>query len=157
MQFVAIMKIITKNKRASFDYEILEKYETGIELSGQEVKSVKSGHISISGSFAIERHSEIFLINAFIPPYQAKNITKDYNPLRTRRLLMHRSEIEKLIGKTREKGLTLVPLRVYNKGGKIKIEIAIARSKKKIDKREQIREREIKREIEREFKEKRYR
>jgi len=150
------MKTIAKNKRASFDYEILEKYEAGIELLGQEVKSIRNGRISISGSFAIEKNSQVFLINAFIPPYQPQNAPKNYDPSRTRKLLMHKSEIKKLVGKTREKGLTLIPLRVYNKGGKIKIEIATAKSKKKIDKREKIKEKEIEREIEREVKEKRY-
>jgi len=146
------MKIIAKNKRAIFDYEILEKYEAGMELSGPEVKSIRKGYISLAGSFAIVKNSQLYLLNAFISPYQAENTPKDYSPSRTRKLLLHKSEIKKLIGKTKGKGLTLIPLRIYNKRGKIKTEIALAKSKKKVDKRERIKKREIKREIEREFK-----
>jgi len=146
------MKVIVKNKRAIFDYEILEKHEAGMELSGSEVKSIRGGLISLLGSFVIVKNSQLYLLNASISPYQPRNIPQDYNPSRTRRLLLHRSEIKKLIGKTREKGLTLIPLQVYNKRGKIKIEIALAKSRKKVDKREKIKERETKREIEREFK-----
>lgn len=146
------MKIITKNKRAFFDYEILEKYEAGIKLLGPEVKSIKTGKISVKGSFVIIKQNEAYLLNAFIPPYQPKNTPKDYDPSHTRKLLLKKKEIKSLIGKTKQKNLTLVPLRVYNKKGKIKIEIALAKSRKKIDKREKIKKRDIQKEIAREIK-----
>lgn len=146
------MKVFAKNKRAYFDYEILEKYEAGIELLGFEVKAIKTGHLSLKGSFAVIKNMEVFLINAYIPPYQPNNTPKDYDPLRTRKLLFKKSEIKSLIGKQKQRGLTLVPLRVYNRRGKIKIEIGLAKSKKKIDKREKIKKREFEREKERTMK-----
>ena len=144
---------IVKNKRAYFDYEILEKYEAGIELFGYEVKSIKTGHISLRGSFVIIKKSEVFLLNASISPYQPGNTPKDYDPLRRRKLLLHKNEVKSLIGKSKQKGLTLVPLRVYTKRRKIKIKIGLARAKKKLDKREIIKKREIERESKREIKE----
>ncbi|MFH0987383.1 MAG: SsrA-binding protein SmpB [Patescibacteria group bacterium] len=150
------MKVIAQNKKVSFDYEILEKYEAGVELLGLEVKSIKNGHISIQGSFVVVRDSQLYLLNAFVPPYQPKNAPSNYNPSRTRRLLLHRFQTKKLIGKTKEKGLTLMPFKVYNKDNKIKIEVVLARPRKKIDKREKIRERDVQREIERELKERSY-
>jgi len=150
------MKVIAQNKKVSFDYEILEKYEAGVELLGFEVKSIKSGHISIQGSFVVVRDSQLYLLNAFVPPYQPKNAPSNYNPSRTRRLLLHRFQTKKLIGKTKEKGLTLMPFKVYNKDNKIKIEVVLARPRKKIDKREKIRGRDVQREIERELKERSY-
>ena len=150
------MKVIAQNKKVSFDYEILEKYEAGVELLGLEVKSIKNGHISIQGSFVVVRDSQLYLLNAFVPPYQPKNAPSNYNPSRTRRLLLHRFQTKKLIGKTKEKGLTLMPFKVYNKDNKIKIEVVLARPRKKIDKREKIRGRDVQREIERELKERSY-
>ncbi|OHA07804.1 MAG: SsrA-binding protein [Candidatus Sungbacteria bacterium RIFCSPLOWO2_01_FULL_47_10] len=148
------MVAIATNKRAFFDYEILETYEAGLELFGFEVKSVKTGHISLGGSYIIIRPKpsgsvEAELLNAHIPPYQPKNAPASYEPYRTRKLLLHKSEIKALIGKSAQKGLTLVPLRVYNKRGKIKLEFGLARSKKKQDKRETIKRREAEREIDR--------
>ena len=140
---------LTENKRAYFDYEILEKYEAGIELSGQEVKSIKTGRINLAGSHIIIRGNEAWLLNADIPPYQPKNAPVNYDPKRARRLLLHKSEIAGLTGKTKEKGLTLLPLKVYIKGQKIKIEIGLGKSRKKADKREAIRKREIEKEIRR--------
>lgn len=139
--------IITTNKRAYFDYEILETYESGIELKGFEVKSIKNGRINLAGSYAIVKNNEIWLLNADIPPFQPKNAPLDYNSKRTRRLLLKKEEIKNLIGKIHEKGLTLAPLKVYTKYGKIKIEIGLAKSRKKSDKRELIKKREIKKEI----------
>lgn len=147
------MKIIVKNKRAFFDYEIFEKYLAGIELFGFEVKSIKNGRISLENSFVIVKNSEVFLFNAFVPPYQVKNTPKDYDPQRKRKLFLKKEEIGKLIGKSKEKGLTLIPLAVYNLKGKIKIEMALAKAKKRIDKKEKIKERDLKREIKRELKE----
>jgi|SRR3989344_5156159 len=143
---------IANNKRAYFDYEILETHEAGIELLGTEVKSAKLGHISLAGSYAVARNNEIWLLNASIPPHQPKNAPKTYDPLRSRRLLLHRSEIKELIGKISQRGLTIVPLKVYTKRARIKILIGLARHKKQSDKRETIRRRESEREIERTLK-----
>lgn len=139
------------NRRALFDYEILKTYEAGIELFGFEVKAIKSGRVNLAGAYAVVQGEEIWLLNVSIPPYQAKNTPQDYNETRSRRLLLHKSEIKELIGRTAQKGLTLVPLRVYDKKSKIKIAFALARRKKKHDKREVIKERETKREIGRAF------
>lgn len=143
------MDIISTNKRAWFDYDILKTYEAGIELLGPEVKSVKNSRINLSGSYVIIQNNQAWLLNADIPAYQPKNMKPGYNPKRTRRLLLHKSEISELIGKTKEKGLTLMPLKVYTKGQKIKVEIGLGKSKNKADKRETIKRREIKREIKR--------
>ena len=139
--------IITTNKRAYFDYNILEAYEAGIELKGFEVKSIKTGRINLAGSYAIIRDNQAWLINADIPPYQPKNAPEDYDSKRTRRLLLKKSEIKNLIGRVAEKGLTLMPLRVYTKSRKIKIEIGLGKSRKKKDKRELIKKRETIREM----------
>ncbi len=143
--------VIATNKRAYFDYEILETYEAGIELKGFEVKAIKSGRINLGGSYAIIRNNQVWLLNSDIPPYQPKNMPADYNSKRTRRLLLQKSEIKNLIGRVQEKGLTLMPLKVYTKGktGRIKIEIGLGKSRKKADKRELIKKREIQREIKR--------
>lgn len=145
------MKENTVNPRAYFDYEILETYEAGIELYGFEVRAVKTGHINLAGSFAIIKNDEAWLLNATIPPYQPKNAPQDYDPARSRRLLLHKSEIKELIGKSIQKGLTIVPLKVYTKRNRVKILIGLARHKKKADKREIIKKREIAREIKREL------
>ena len=142
----------TENRKARFDYEILEKYEVGIELLGTEVKSVRGGHMSLEGAFVIVRGGECFLINANIPPYQAKNTSADYDPLRNRKLLLTKKEIKELAGNEKNKSLTIVPISVYNKGRKIKVEIATVKGKKKHDKRETIKRRETDREIRREIK-----
>lgn len=143
--------VISTNKRAYFDYEILETFEAGIELRGFEVKAIKSGRINLAGSYAIIRSNQIWLLNADIPPYQPKNMPEDYDSKRTRRLLLKKSEIKNLIGRVQEKGLTLLPLKVYTKGksGRIKIEIALGKSRKKADKRQLIKKREAAREIKR--------
>ncbi|MDP2864196.1 MAG: SsrA-binding protein SmpB [bacterium] len=146
------MKVLSENKKAYFNYEILEKFEAGISLIGQEVKSIKTRGVSLTGSYVVLRDNEVFWIGINIPPYQPKNAPKDYNPARTRKLLLKKSEIKYLIGKTRQKGLTLVPLRVYTKNGKIKLEFGIAKGKKKADKRESIKKRESQREIARALK-----
>jgi len=141
------MKLIAKNKRAYFDYEILEKFEAGISLTGQEVKSIKLGRISLKGSYVILKDEEVFLVGCYVPPYQPKNAPPDYNPERARKLLLKKAEIKSLIGKTKIRGLTLVPLRVYTKRSLIKVEIGLAKRKKKVDKRELIKKREAEREI----------
>src|SRR3989338_415385 len=141
-----------ENRKARFDYEILEKYETGIELLGSEVKSVRGGQMSLEGAFVIIRGGETYLINANVPPYQPKNAPKDYDPLRNRKLLLTKKEIIELAGGEKNKSLTIVPLSVYNKGKKIKLALALVRGKKKLDKRETIKKRETDREIRREYK-----
>lgn len=146
------MKVLSENKKAYFDYQILKKFEAGIVLIGQEVKSIKLGRISLKGSYVVLRNEEVFLIGANVPPYQPKNAPPDYEPERSRKLLLNKAEIKKLIGKTKQKGLTLIPLKVYTKHAKIKLEFGIGRGKKKIDKRESIKKREIEREIQRELK-----
>jgi len=153
------MSILAENRRSSYDYEILETYEAGLVLFGFEVKAIKTGRVSLTGSFVTAKNKELFLTNALIPPYQAANIPIDYNQTRPRKLLMKKSEISSLIGKLKAKGLTLVPIRLYTKKntlrgaqGKIKLEFAVAKGKRKIDKRETIKKREFEREKEREFK-----
>ncbi|MCX6702291.1 MAG: SsrA-binding protein SmpB [Candidatus Wolfebacteria bacterium] len=140
---------IAENKRAYFDYSILETYEAGIELLGFEVKAIKSGRMNLGGSFVVLRGGEAWLLNADIPPYQPLNTPEDYDSKRTRKLLLKKSELEGLIGRTKEKGLTLIPLKAYTKNHRIKLEIGLARSKKAPDKRESIKKREALREIRR--------
>jgi SsrA-binding protein len=141
-----------ENRKARFNYEILEKYETGIELLGTEVKSVRGGQMSLEGAFVIIRGGEAYLINANIPPYQAKNAPKDYDPLRNRKVLLTKKEINELQGSEKNKSLTIVPISVYNKGSKIKLEIALVKGKKKFDKRETLKKRDTDRELRRDYK-----
>ena len=146
------MKTLAKNKKAYFDYEILEKFEAGIVLIGQEVKSIKLDRINLSGAYVVLRGGEVYLVNASVPPYQPKNLQIDYDPTRPRKLLLRKSEIKYLIGKTEEKRLTLIPLRVYANKGKIKLEFAVGKGRKKANKKELIKKRDTEREIERELK-----
>lgn len=148
------MPILATNPRVKFDYHILETYEAGLVLSGQEVKSIKNGRMSLKGSYVTIKNEECWLINANIPPYQPKNAPADYEPTRTRKLLLQKKEIRNLIGQTKQKGLTLAPLRVYTKRGRIKLEFGLAKGKRKADKREKIKEREAKKRIERALKDK---
>ncbi len=141
-----------ENRKARFDYEILEKYETGIELLGTEVKSVRGGQMSLEGAFVIIRGGEAFLINSNIPPFQPKNAPKDYDPLRNRKLLLTKKEIAELAGSEKNKSLTIVPISVYNKNRKIKVNIALVKGKKKFDKRETLKKRDTDRELRREYK-----
>lgn len=143
---------LVKNKKAHFNYEILEKTEAGIELLGFEVKSLKAGQGSLEGAHITLRGNEAFVINMQIPPYQPANTPNDYDPLRNRRLLLTKKEIASLSGEEKQKGLTIVPLSVYNKGRKLKLEIAVVRGKKKYDKRETIKKRDTDREIRRTLK-----
>lgn len=133
---------MTFNKRANFDYEIEEKFEAGIELKGYEVKAVKNGHMQIAGSYAVIRHNEAWLLNSHIPPYQPKNTPKDYDPARSRRLLLTKKETDYLSGKLHEKGLTLLPLEVYTKRGLVKLKLGLGKPLKKADKREVIKKRD---------------
>lgn len=145
------MKYLAENRKARFDYEILETYEAGIVLIGQEVKSIKASRANLTGSYVLIKPNGAVLINAEIPPFQPKNAPNDYNPSRTRQLLLHKDELKYLLGKTKE-GLTIVPLSIYNKGRRIKLTISLARHKKKQDKRETIKRRETEREIRRTLK-----
>ena len=146
------MKILAGNKKAYFNFRILEKFEAGLVLIGQEVKSIKLGRINLAGSYVVIKENEAYLIGCRVPPYQPKNAPLDYNPERSRKLLLKKLEIKYLIGKSKQKGLTLVPLRVYTKRGKIKLEFGIAKGKRKVDKRELIKKRDAEREMKRAFK-----
>lgn len=141
------MKVLAENKKAYFNYQVLEKFQAGISLLGQEVKSLKTRGVNLAGTYAVLKDGEIFWLGAKIPPYQPKNAPADYNPERSRKLLLRKTEIKYLIGKTSQRGLTLIPLKVYTKNGKIKLEFGLAKGKKKFDKRETIKKREVEKEI----------
>lgn len=147
------MKTLAINKRASFDYELLDRYEAGLALSGQEVKSVKTGHISLKGSFVTLKGNELYLTNAFIPPYPFAGDLPQYDPSRARKLLLKKSEIRSLIGKVRVQGLTLLPLRVYTRRRLLKVEFAVGKGKKTRDKRQTIAKREAERQAQRALRE----
>ena len=136
------MKTFAVNKRANYDYEILEKLEGGLVLKGCEVKSIKTGHISLKGAFVTIKGNELFLTNASIPAYQPANMPETYDSTRPRKVLARKSQIKSLIGKISQKGLTLVPVKVYSKHGLVKLEFGIGKGKRKIDKREDIKKRE---------------
>ncbi len=146
------MAIFAENRKALFEYEILETFEAGLVLFGAEVKSVKNGRMNLAGSYVRFHNGELYLIGSSIAPYQPKNQPADYDPGRSRKLLLRKKEIAYLSGKSQIKGLTLVPIKVYSKGRKIKLEFALARGKKKYDKRSAISKRESARKIERELK-----
>jgi len=147
------IKIIAQNKKAYHDYFIEETYEAGIVLSGTEVKSIRMGKVNLKDSFARVENNEVYLYNMHISPYEKGNIfNKD--PLRTRKLLLNRHEINKLIGYVTRKGYTLIPTKLYLKRGLVKVELAVARGKKLYDKREDIARRDAKSELEKHFKEK---
>ena len=149
------MKTFAVNKRANYDYEILEKLEGGLALKGCEVKSIKTGHISLKGSFVTVKGNELFLTNASIPAYQPANMPDNYDSTRPRKVLARKSQIKSLIGKISQKGLTLVPIKVYSKHGLVKLEFGVGKGKRKIDKRENIKKREEKVKMERIMKDKR--
>ena len=141
------MKVITENRKARHDYTIEESFEAGIELKGTEVKSMRAGRANLKDSFAVIENGELYLYGMHISPYEHGNIF-NVEPMRPRKLLMHKKEIMRLLGKTKEQGLTLVPLKAYFKKDKIKIELALAKGKKLYDKREAAAEKTAKREIE---------
>jgi SsrA-binding protein len=145
-------RVVARNKKAHHDYFVEESFEAGIELVGTEVKSIRNGKVNIKDSFARVDNGELYLHNMHISPYEKGNIyNKD--PLRTRKLLVHKKEIRKLIGYTQQKGLTLVPLKVYITRGLVKIELAVARGKKSYDKRDDLAKKDAQRRIERAIKE----
>jgi len=140
------MEIVSTNKKARFNYEIIEKIEAGIALKGTEVKSIRNRNVSIGESYAQIKDNEVFLHNLHISPYEQGN-RENHDPIRVRKLLLHKREIKKLVAKTQQKGLSLVPLSIYLRKGKIKVELAIGRGKRLVDKREAIKKKTIEREI----------
>ncbi len=147
--FGMINAMLLDNRKAHFNYEFLETFNVGIELLGHEVKSLRAKLGSLEGAHVIVRGGEAFLVGAYIPAYQPKNAPKGFDERRNRKLLLTRKEIHDLSQSESKKGLTIVPISVYNKGRKIKVDIAIARGKKKFDKRETIKKREVERDIRR--------
>jgi SsrA-binding protein len=145
-------KVITDNRQARYLYEILETYEVGIQLTGTEVKSIRAGKVNLKDGYALIRNGEAWLINTHISPYTSSGQYFNHEPRRTRKLLLHRQEIRKLIGKVEQQGLTLVPLKMYLKGGWVKLSIGLGKGKKVHDKREDIKRRQDQRDIQRAMK-----
>ena len=151
MYYESVANLI-EHKRVHFDYELLEQFEAGVQLFGTEVKSLRAHHGKLEGAHVTVRGGEAFLMNAEIPPFQAANASKGYESTRNRRLLMTKKEIAEIAKAEEQAGLTIVPISVYNKGRKMKLQVGIARGKKRFDKRETTKKRETEREIRREMK-----
>ncbi len=149
---VMTQKHLVQNPRAYFDFDILETFEAGVSLLGTEVKSIHQGQGKLEGSHIVVRGGEAFLVGASIPAFQKANAPKTYDPERSRTLLLTKKELVKLEQEGEKAGLTIVPIKWYNKGSKLKLEIALARGKKKFDKRQSIKERDVKRDLAREHK-----
>ena len=147
-------KLIARNRKARHDYEIMDSFETGIVLKGTEVKSLRAAKVNLKDSYATIERGEVVLYNLHISPYEAAN-RYNHEPERPRKLLLHRSEIRRLVGRTEQKGLTLVPLKLYFKQGRAKVELALARGKRQYDRRQDIARREMQRDIERALKDRR--
>jgi SsrA-binding protein len=145
-------KVVSDNRQARYLYEILETYEAGIELTGTEVKSIRAGKANLQDGYALIRDGEVWLINAHISPYTSSGQYFNHEPRRTRKLLLHREQIRKLIGKVEQQGLTLVPLKMYLKRGWVKVSIALGKGKKVHDKREDIKRRQDQRDMQRAMK-----
>jgi SsrA-binding protein len=145
-------KIVSDNRQARFLYEILETYEAGIELKGTEVKSIRAGKVNLRDAYGLIRNGEAWLINVHISPHESSGEYFNHDPRRTRKLLLHKQQIRKLIGKVEQEGLTLVPLKMYLKRGLVKIDLALGKGKKLHDKREDTKRRDDKREMERAMK-----
>jgi SsrA-binding protein len=146
------MNALTENKKARLEYEVLEEFEAGLELFGYEVKALRAGMASLLGSRVMVRGGEAYLVGATVRPYQEKNTPGSYDPERSRRLILHKKEIAEIASAEGQKGLTILPLMVYNKNRRLKLKVAIARHKKKQDKREALKERDTKRSIRRTLK-----
>jgi SsrA-binding protein len=142
------VKVVASNRRARHDYEIIDTYEAGLVLQGSEIKSIREGHVQLKDSFAHVRDGEMFLIGSYIGPY-AFSAGGGHEPERSRKLLLQRRQINRIASELAEKGLTLIPLRMYLKKGKAKVELGLARGKRTIDKRETIKQRDLDREMER--------
>lgn len=145
-------KVVSDNRQARYLYEILETYEAGIQLTGTEVKSIRAGKVNLQDGYALIRDGEAWLINIHISPYNSSGQYFNHEPRRTRKLLLHKQEIRKLIGKVEQQGLTLVPLKMYLKRGLVKLSIGLARGKKIYDKREDMKRRQDQREMQRAMK-----
>jgi SsrA-binding protein len=145
------IKIVTTNRKAHFNYEVIEAYEAGIVLMGTEIKSVRDGKMSIGDSYCIARNGEVMMINSHIEEYIFGN-RFNHEPKRTRKLLLHKKEIQRLIGKTSERGFSIIPLKAYFRRGKLKVEIALCRGKKAFDKKETLKERDLKKQFQKEVK-----
>jgi SsrA-binding protein len=143
------VKVIAKNRRALFDYHVESRVEAGISLTGTEVKSLREGSAQLSDSYAIGQHGELYLLNAQIPPYKPAGPLLNHEPKRTRKLLLHRREIDRLLEQQQKGGYALIPLSIYFKDGRVKVEIGVAKGKRAADKRDSIAEREARREMER--------
>lgn len=146
------MSSLAGNKRARFDFDILQEFEAGLVLLGTEVKSIRAGRAKLEGSYVVVRGGEAFLVGASIPAFQPINTAKGYDPERSRKLLLSPKELKLIHRETEQSHLTAVPLSLYNKGGKIKLELGLARGKKQADKRESLKARDVKREIDRTLK-----
>lgn len=140
------MKVIAENKRARFEYEILEKFEAGIVLSGHEAKSAKMGHPNLTGSYGVVRGGEAYVLELDMPSFQPLNVPGDYDSKRTKKLLLTKKEINRLAGKLQE-GLTLVPIKMYSKNGLVKVELGLGKGRKKKDKRDYLKKRDTEKEI----------
>lgn len=147
------VKVIYNNKRANFDYELLERFEAGLVLTGTEIKSIRANHVSLQRSYVQPNGDELWLLEANISPYEHGN-RENHEPTRPRKLLLHRREINRILTQLAQKGLTVVPTRLYLKGGRAKVEVALARGKRKVDKREDIARRDADRQVERALREK---
>ncbi len=150
------VKVVARNRKARHDYFIEETYEAGIKLKGTEIKSIREGRVNLKDSFALVEEGELYLHNMHISPYKQGN-RANHEPERKRKLLLHKKQIRSLLGATRQKGFTLIPLKLYLKGNLAKVELALAKGKEKHDKREDIKRREHQREMERALKDKNYR
>lgn len=149
---MAGIKVIAQNKRGYFDYEIIENVEAGIVLTGPEVKSIKAGHVNLKDSYGVVHDGELWLLNAHVSAYRFAP-DPSYDPERSRKLLLNKKELRSLVGRIETKGLTLIPLKIYLKGGLIKVELGLGRGRKRYDKRELIKKRDVEREIRQELKE----
>lgn len=142
-------KDLARNKRVRYDYDLIETYEAGLKLIGTEVKSVRAGRMSLQGAFITLHDNEAYLTNATIPPWQPNNTPDSYDPVRSRKLLLAKAELKQLLGTKESQGLTIVPIRAYTKGRTVKLEIALARGKKKYDKKQSKKEADIERDVDR--------
>jgi SsrA-binding protein len=147
------MPTLALNKKARFDYEILESFEGGLVLAGHEVKSIKAGHAQLKGSFLHIYKNELWLKGAYIAPYKPAGPLPDYDPYQNRKVLIHKKELKKLIGKKQMLGISMIPLSIYTKGGLVKLEFAMGKGKKKYEKRESIKKRDIQRQMQEKMKE----
>ena len=147
------MNVYSENKKALFEYNILEKFEAGLVLFGQEVKSIKAGRVNLAGTYVTFVGAEPYLVGVKVPPWQPNNAGSDYNQERQRKLLLNKKEIQELVGKSSQKGFSLIPLKIYENRGRLKLEFGLAKGKKKYEKKEKIKKRDTDREIRRELSE----